>query len=159
MINHSAFEFSFLADHPQFVPIIAEWILNEWGHQDTEANIETCISNLQSELNTETPPIALVLLHQSLPIACSSIKIRELASFPQYTYWLGSVYVLPEYRDQGVGSLVVERSSQIASERGIQEIFLYTHSHEDFYSHLGFRTVEQPYYQDRQIVIMRKTFS
>jgi GNAT superfamily N-acetyltransferase len=155
--NLSALKLSYLADHPQFVPIVAEWVHNEWGQQETDATIGTSISNLQSQLNTGIPPVALVMLRKGIPIACSSIKIRELAAFSQYTYWLGSVYVLPEFRNQGIGALVVENSSRIASELGIRELFLYTHSHENFYSHLGFSVVEQPYYQDREIVIMRRS--
>lgn len=154
--NHSAFNLSFLADHPQFLTTIAEWIFDEWGHLEINTTIDSIISKLETQLNTKSPPIALVGLRQEIPIACSRIKIRELPSFPQYLYWLGSVYVLPEFRNQGIGSLVVENSSHIAFELGLQELFLYTHSHENFYSHLGFSAVERPYYQGRQIVIMRR---
>lgn len=156
MRSHSGFDLFFLADHPQFIPTIAEWILTEWGYRERNETIESIISNLGTQLNTEYPPMALVGLNQGVPISCSSIKIRELGSFPSYLHWLASVYVLPEFRNQGIGSLVVEYSSRIASKVGIQELFLYTHSHEDFYSHLGYSAVERPYYQGREIVIMRR---
>lgn len=156
MSSPPEFRLSFLADHPEFIPTIAEWIHAEWGYREINGTVGSIISNLGTQLNTESPPMALIGLSQGLPIACSSIKIRELASFPRYEYWLGSVYVLPEFRNQGIGSLVVEGSSRIASEAGIHELFLYTHSHEDFYSQLRFSPVERPIYQGREMVIMRR---
>lgn len=153
---NNSFQLTFLADYPQFVPTIAEWIFDEWGHQDPENSLKNSVARLQSRLNTNTPPIALVGLLDGKPIACSSIKIRELDPFPQYTHWLGSVYVLSEFRNKGIGTAVVEISSQIAAKLGLRELYLYTHSHEDFYTHLGFTPVERPLLQSRKIVIMKR---
>ncbi len=70
---------------------------------------------------------------------------RELDPFPQYTHWLGSVYVLSEFRNKGIGTAVVEISSQIAAKLGLRELYLYTHSHEDIlhppWIHAGRTTV------------------
>jgi N-acetylglutamate synthase-like GNAT family acetyltransferase len=152
----NSFHLTFLANHPHFVPIVAQWIYDEWGHQDPENSLEKCIARQQSRLNTKNPPIALVGLLDGKPIACSSIKIRELESFPQYMHWLGSIYVLSEFRNQGIGSAVVELSTQFAAMIGLGELYLYTHSHEDFYNRLGFTQVKRPLYQGRKIVIMKK---
>lgn len=153
---NKSFHLTFLADYPQFAPTVAAWIFNEWGHQDPENSLEKCIALQRSRLNTKTPPIALVGLLDGKPIACSSIIIRELDPFPQYMHWLGSVYVLSEFRNQGIGSAVVETSSQIAADLGLRELFLYTHSHENFYTQLGFMPFEQRLFQDRKILIMKR---
>jgi putative hydrolase of the HAD superfamily len=153
---NKSFSLTFLAEHPHFAPLVAEWIFNEWGHQDPESSLEKTIALYETQLNTKTPPIALVGLLDGKPIACSGIKIRELDLFPQYTHWLGSVYVVSEFRNQGIGSVVVELSSQFAAMIGLGELYLYTHSHEDFYNRLGFAQVKCPLYQGRKIVIMKK---
>lgn len=154
--SNTSFHLTFLADYPHFVPTVAQWTFNEWGHQNPENSLERSVARLQSRLNTITPPIALVGLLEGKPIACSSIKIRELDPFPHYTHWLGSVYVRDEFRNRGIGSSVVETSAQIAATLNLGELFLYTHSHEGFYVRLGFTPVERPSYQGRKIVIMKR---
>jgi GNAT superfamily N-acetyltransferase len=150
------FHLTFLAEHAHFLPIVAKWVFEEWGHQNPESSLESMTVELRSWLNNTSAPAALIGLHQGKPIASSIIKIRELDPFPQYTYWLGGVYVLREYRSLGIGSLVVEYSSHIANQLGIHELYLYTHSHEDFYAKLGFNPVERPCYQSRKITIMKR---
>jgi putative hydrolase of the HAD superfamily len=153
---NNSFDLTFLADHSHFVATIAEWIFDEWGHQDPENSLEKSVARMQSRLNIDTPPIALVGLIEKTPIACSNILIRELDQYPQYKHWLGGVYVLSEFRNKGFGSAVVETSSQIAAKLGLRELYLYTHSHEDFYKRLGYTHVKRPLYQGRKIVIMKK---
>jgi putative hydrolase of the HAD superfamily len=150
------FHLTFLADHAQFLPTIAKWAFDEWGHQSPESSLESMTAELQSWLNKTSAPAALVGLLKGNPIASSIIKIRELEPFPQYTHWLGGVYVKLDYRKQGVGSLVVEHSTRIARDMGISELYLYTHSHEDFYTNLGFTPIDRPSYRGRKIVIMRR---
>ena len=153
---NTGFSLDFLASYPQFVPTVAEWIFNEWGHRDPDISLETTIQLVKSRLSAKSPPLAMIGLLKGEPIACSSILIRELDPFPQYTYWLASVFVLSDFRNQGIGSAVVELSSQIGVSLGLRDLYLYTHSHEDFYTNLGFMPIERPVYQGRTIVIMRR---
>jgi GNAT superfamily N-acetyltransferase len=145
-----------LANYPKFVPIVAEWIFDEWGHRDPDNSLELILENVKSRLNTKSPPIALIGLIEGKPVASSSILIRELDPFPQYKYWLASVYVLSEFRNLGIGTAVVELSAQIGADLGIHNLYLYTHSHENFYTKLGFKPVERPIFQGRTIVIMKR---
>lgn len=158
-LSGSDFHLDYLVDHVDCIPTLAKWTFDEWGHQSPRSSLGSFIEEWHSWLNKSAPPVAFVGLLHARPIGCSVIKIRELDPFPQYTFWLGGVYVQVEYRNQGIGSLIVEQSISKASELGLDQIYLYTHSHEHFYSKLGFTPVERPQFQGRTIVIMRKMLS
>jgi GNAT superfamily N-acetyltransferase len=59
-------------------------------------------------------------------VATAALKIREMETHPQYEHWLGNVYVLPEFRAQGIGTTVIERAKHEAKRIGIRDLYLYT---------------------------------
>jgi N-acetylglutamate synthase-like GNAT family acetyltransferase len=64
------------------------------------------------------------------------------------------VYVLPEFRAQGIGSTVIERAKQEAKRIGIRDLYLYTRDRASLYARLGWATIEQVTYQGRRATIM-----
>jgi predicted N-acetyltransferase YhbS len=151
--------FIYLADQPDLIPQLAEWFYDEWGQNQpnlTQADFEGV---LKERLNKDRLPLTLVLLRDSLPIASASLKIQEMETHPQYPHWLGSIYVLPQHRQGGVGSRMVQLSASAARQLGVKDLYLYTRSHEHFYARLGWQPVERTNYRGRHAVIMKRNLS
>lgn len=149
-------KYIYLADRPSLVPQLARWFYKEWGQNNPHLSLETVEGKLRDRLNREKIPLVLVLLRDDLPIASASLKIREMETHPQYLHWLGSVYVLPEYRSQGIGTELVQYAASEARRLGVQDLYLYTRHRERFYARLGWKPIERPIYDGRPAVIMTR---
>jgi GNAT superfamily N-acetyltransferase len=76
-------------------------------------------------------------------------KWREL------TPWLSSLYVVREFRNQGIGTSLVAACADHAKRLGARRPYLYT-SVADFYTRLGWRSLGTDEYEDETVMIMRK---
>jgi len=77
--------------------------------------------------------------------------------YPHLEHWLGNVYVLPEYRNQGVGSQITETAVETAKLLGVKNLYLYTRDREHFYRRLGWKLLEQAEYRGREAIVMSRT--
>lgn len=155
-MDNSSDKIIYLADRPDLIPTLAVWFYAEWGHSNPDLTQATIEGNLKQRLYRDRVPLVSVLLRDDSPIASASLKIQEMETHPQYLHWLGSVYVLPEYRGKGIGSKLVQYFVDEAKRLAVHDLYLYTRSHENFYSHLGWQPIERPYYRGRRVVIMKQ---
>ena len=157
--DKSADKYIYLADQPELVPILTDWFYDEWGRMDPNNSWKKIRNILGEHVNRERFPLTIVLLRDSQPIASASLKIREMETHPQYLYWLGGVYVHPEYRQQGIGARLVEFTTNEAERLTVNELYLYTRSHQHFYARLGWQVIERPIYGDRIVIVMKRILS
>lgn len=149
----------YLADRPEFIPVLAGWFFAEWGSNNPQLTRERIEGNLKERLNREQAPLALVRMLDGSPIASASIKIQEMETHPQYQHWLGSVYVLAEHRHQGIGTNLIQRTIEEARRIGLNELYLYTRGKQKFYAKLGWRSIETPIYHGRKVILMKQVLS
>ena len=150
-------EIKYLADHPELTHLLATWFDDEWGKNNPSLTMELIERRVRKRLNRDKIPLCMVALTKSKPIATATLKIREMEIYPQFEYWLGNVYVLPEYRNQGAGSQITEATIEKAKLLGVKNLYLYTQDREHFYQRLGWITLEQVEYHAHPVVIMRRT--
>ena len=149
-------EVHLLADHPELTHLLATWFYEQWGQGKPGLSVERIERNLQERLNRDRLPLTLVAFQDMQPVASATLKIWEMDTHPQYPYWLGSVYVLPEHRGRGIGSHLAEHAA-IAQCLGVRELYLYTPDREKLYARLGWVTMERTVYRGEAVVIMRRT--
>jgi N-acetylglutamate synthase-like GNAT family acetyltransferase len=68
------------------------------------------------------------------------------------------VYVLPEFRGQGIGSQLVRAIEDVATRLQLERLYLFTPDREDFYARLGWSVLETAEYRQHSNVIMTKSF-
>jgi GNAT superfamily N-acetyltransferase len=149
----------YLADQPELLPVLADWFYDEWGRNDPSSSREKTSNTLSEYLNRDRIPLTIVRLRGSLAIASASLKIQEMETHPQFTHWLGGVYVHPDFRQQGIGSHLVKYSADLAKKLEVCHLYLYTRDHEHFYTRLGWQEIERPIYQGRVAIIMKRNLS
>lgn len=146
----------YLSHYPALIPILASWVYGYWGKMYQMKSVEDQIEKLSERLNTDRFPLALVAHIGSTPVGTASLKIHEMTTHKHFQHWLGTVYVAPEARNQGVGSLLIDCAETKARDLGVQTLYLHTPDKEHFYLKRGWEVVERPIYFDMQVALMRK---
>jgi predicted N-acetyltransferase YhbS len=152
-------EIHYLADHPNLIRLVATWFYEEWGIRNPEDSVENREKWLLNRMNRDKLPLMLIAFQGVEPVASASLKMREMETHPQYVHWLGSVYVHHPFRNQGIGSWLVEYAASEAERHKVRKLYLYTHHHESFYARLGWFPVERPHYRGREVVIMKRVLA
>jgi GNAT superfamily N-acetyltransferase len=146
-----------LADAPQHLPILAGWIYDEWHRHRPGETLETTAEMLRNMLRRDAIPLTLVALDGTEPVGTASLYLHDMPERPELSPWLAAVYVPPARRGAGIGAALVRAIEVVARDLGVGRLHLYTPDREAFYTRLGWRTVEQTYYDGHAVVIMSKS--
>ena len=145
-------EIQYLADCPELIPLLATWFYTEWG----TLSVEQFERRLHERLNRDHLPLVFVSFRDGQPFASASLKIQEMDIRPRYLHWLGSVYVRPEDRNQGIGSFLIEHTAREAQRLGVEDLYLYSTYRERLYFRLGWNVIERVDYDGHPVVIMKR---
>jgi len=150
--------FAYLADRLEAVPQIARWWLGEWGHPPPGDSVEALTSRVRGLLNRDQLPIQVVTILENRIVGVAVLKLHEMFDlYPDKDFWLGDVFVAPEFRGQGIGSALVMRIVEIAKSRGIGSLHLQTQNlNGGLYAKLGWKTIEQTHYKGYDALVMVK---
>jgi predicted N-acetyltransferase YhbS len=151
--------FTYLADCPAIINLLATWFHREWGSRNPMLTVDSIKHSLEERLNRDSLPLTFVAFLGKEPIGSASLKINEMEIYPQYLHWLGAVYVLPEYRNQRVGTQTIAHSISEARRLGVSELYLYTREHETLYAKFGWQPLERSFYHGREVVVMKRTIN
>jgi GNAT superfamily N-acetyltransferase len=148
-----------LKNCPQVIPILAQWLYDEWHPYDASLTKEKLIHSFKMRLNTDTIPITFVVLKDALPIGLISLKKEtapEFADFPENTIWMGSLQVIPEERSQGVGQELLKFSQTIARHFGYEKLYFYTSNPTNvkWYLKRGAQVIEERPFRHHKITLM-----
>ncbi|MBI3259888.1 MAG: GNAT family N-acetyltransferase [Ignavibacteriae bacterium] len=134
-INESFFSFrgmqlSLLQDCPQAIPTLVQWIYDDWHTHDATLTKEKLYGSFMKRLSSsEDLPITLVILKEKVPVGTIALKqerASEFADFPETALWIGSLHVVLEERDKGVGTELLKFVSSIAKKLGQDKLYVYT---------------------------------
>ena len=144
----------YLADHPEFLPTLAHWQHEEWGHLRPGDSVEGRLARLQSYSQRHGIPLTVVAHENRELLGSASLVRNDMATRPELTPWLAGVFVAPEHRRRGVGAELVRRVIAEAAEQKVPILYLYTVHSETFYANLGWSLQERTAYGDQNVVIM-----
>ncbi len=151
-------QIGYLADNPDAVPLLAQWLFDEWDRHMPGSTAQDAVNKFQARMNRERLPLALVAYEGGSPVGTVSLKLREVESRPQLEHWLGALYVPEMHRGRGVGSQLVDRATKEARRLGVEALYLYTRhaSTAKLYARLGWIEVERLVYRGRPARIMKR---
>ncbi|HEY1172745.1 MAG TPA: GNAT family N-acetyltransferase [Verrucomicrobiae bacterium] len=145
----------YLADHPEFIPVIAEWYFREWGKYRAGDSVERRIGRLTEAANRRAVPTVIVayegdrILGSAMLVACDMESRKELSP------WVAGVFVEAAERGKGIGAALVERVIEEAKALGFPWLYLFTFSTEEYYARLGWEVVERTEYLGAGVTVMR----
>ena len=148
----------YLANHREFIPVVARWYHGEWGHLRPGETVEDRAVRVEGSCGYCEVPTMFVALTEETLLGSAMLIEHDLATRPELSPWLAGVFVAPEHRRRGVGAALVKRVVQDARALGIPRLYLYTPGSGALYLSLGWSIVERTFYRelwgDQEITIM-----
>ena len=142
-----------LAEHPQAIPLLAEWFHREWFRYDGRS-IRMIERQLGENLNRDRIPITFLALRGSTMLGTVSLDLYDLPSHDHLSPWLASLFVLPSARREGIGSALVTHVQHFASSHGVSAIHLWTPGSTRLYERCGWTVLNRAIYGSRPITLM-----
>jgi len=85
-----------------------------------------------------------------------NLLTNEMAVRPQFTPWLGQLFVSESQRSRGVGATLIDAAASYVEQLGYRQLFLFTSGTlPDYYRNRGWSDVEDVAYLGQVRTIMR----
>lgn len=134
-------EIVYLADFSDLVTTCASWAFNTWGKYNSAYTLDKRIESFTKHCNKDEIPLTLLAMNdERKPVGMASIRPTD-GIRPELSPWLGSVYVDPLYRNQGIAAQLVQETHRKALQLGFNEMYLLTYevTLPQWYARLGWK--------------------
>ena len=149
----------FLGNHMNLLPELAKLQFDEWKHFSPGKTLEDRIVKLQDMAKSEDIPFMVVAVDDGQLIGSAALALEDMQMRKDLSPWLASVFVKPEFRKNGVATVLVRHIENKAMRLGIKKLFLYTEHARGLYLKLGWSDIEQCGYMGVNVAIMFKQVS
>jgi predicted N-acetyltransferase YhbS len=150
-------QLDYLADHPEFVPVLAAWHHAEWDRYYDAWAIEQVAAELRSHTGRCQVPTTVVAFEDGRPLGSASLVADDdLEGWEHLSPWLASVFVVPDRRGQGIGRRLVERVVVEATRLGFPAVYLWTPGQRAYYERLDWECVETVRRPLAEVTVMRR---
>ena len=111
---------------PEFVEPLSLTLFEEWHDFAPWSSLDKIRVYYAQCLNGDDLPLAFAAVdNEGRLMGSAALKRFDMACFPEYEYWLGDVFVLPQFRGLGVGRQLVSFCLDKARELGLPHLYLY----------------------------------
>ncbi len=139
---HNNVQIHQLVEFPQYADTVSEWIYEQWWRPIEGHSLETIKARLDECCQINRIPLTLIALYKSNLVGTASLIINDLEQRKDLSPWLAALYVLPEFRNKGIGSRLVRTVVETAKQIGVTVLYLYTDL-PSFYTPLGWSVMEK----------------
>lgn len=119
-----------LADYPQHLSSVIEMLFSEWGEKEnpqtgTRSNYDYWASWVSSSLSKTDVPQTYIAIEDNILVATYSLWRCDLQSRQDLFPWFGGLYVLPAYRNQGIGKKLQRHALSVLKQLGYSKVYLF----------------------------------
>ena len=150
----AAMTIEYLADHPETLDTLVQWLHREWGNVRGGETLEQRRKRFAGSLNRDRIPLTVVALDAGELLGSASLIAHDMETRMELTPWLASVFVGEQYRRRGVGAELVRRIMAEAGKLKVPLLYLYTVHSERLYASLGWTVAERTKFLEQPVVIM-----
>jgi len=132
----------------------------EWGKISPFKTVAQHEEKLRFRISGPPPSETYVLLiKDELAGSVSLLQHDDIAGVrPDLSPWLASLLVVPKHRGRGYGRQLVAHCVEHAWQLGFSTLYLYTHTHPEFYIGLGWRVIEHRGVRGGNVTIMEHRY-
>jgi GNAT superfamily N-acetyltransferase len=149
--------FEYLADRPDDVSRVMFWWYSVWA-ANMGPDLERYEREFRQTLGRKDLPLDIVAIHQGNMVGTAALKGHEMVEvYPLYRFWLGSVFVAPEYRGRGIATRIAQQVIRLAEQHRIPHLHLQTVDLSGgLYAALGWDPLHQLIYRGKETLVMVK---
>src|SRR5438094_9563419 len=118
----SRVQISYLIQQPEYIPQLAQWLVEQWDSILGEGTPEARIKKLKTHLNRDKLPIAWVAHANGQLLGTAALRVHDLEGREDLTPWLGEVFVGSQVRRRRIGAALCATVQEAARVRGIQKL-------------------------------------
>jgi len=144
----------YLADHPEHIETVAQWLFEQWGHLSPDRDTQFRIRELLRRSKKAQVPSAFISLEDGILTGTASLTEDDMEEHPELTPWLASVYVHPKHREKGIARTLIERVIEEASLIGVRTLYLFTFDHKEYYRKLNWSEMYDGFYKREKVTVM-----
>jgi len=111
---------------------------------------------LRGQLGRDAIPMSWVAILDGEPVGSVKLIEQDMATHPELSPWLSSLYVVDEHRGEGIAAKLIDRCETAARTLGHETIYLYTTTAEGIFLKAGWQTRSRERYGDEQVTIMSR---
>jgi N-acetylglutamate synthase-like GNAT family acetyltransferase len=156
MASMRGIRISYLIDHPEHLPQLAQWMFEEWRSILVDETLETRTEKFKTHMNRNKLPIAWIAHANGQVLGTAALRVHDLEGREDLTPWLGGVFVGPDFRSQGIGAALCATVEDAARSLGAQTLYLFTLDKQAWYSRLGWTLFDACVFRGRRGDIMSK---
>jgi GNAT superfamily N-acetyltransferase len=115
----------FLYESPEHVPELAAWAYEQW-HKRNNTNYTYVLKDYTLRGRKNSFPLTWVAYVKGRPVGMVTLKKHDLLSKRDLSPWLSALYVVPEFRKMGIGSVLIESMKSYCLSRNFKALYLFT---------------------------------
>lgn len=143
-----------LKQKPSYLDQVAKWLYLEWGLKTAGSSIIAVKEKLKTFKNIDKIPINYVALRGEDLVGTFNLMLSDPPKRKDLSPWLGSLYVEPNNRNQGIGTFLLKSAVSKAKELGVQKLYLCTPTQQKMYVKLGWRQIDEVVFRGETVTIM-----
>ena len=147
-------QIGYLVDHPDFIPTLAHWHHREWAYLRPDESLESRTTRLGNSCGHREIPTVIIAFTDETLLGSAALVDHDMETRMNLSPWLAGVFVSPEQRRRGIGSALVQRVIEEATGLGVQRLYLYSPSAQQFYARRGWLLVERTSYRGVDVAVM-----
>ncbi len=144
-----------LSQAPQYLPEIAQWHHDEWGCYNPGLSLHARVHDMQLHLSNELMPSTYVAIEGQMVVGSAAlISESDMQTHPEWSPWLASVFVSPDWRRKGIATALIRHILEQAGQHHVKNIYLFTPDQAALYQKLGWRIMHKEEYMGHDVTIM-----
>ena len=142
---------SFLADHLDTIPTLANWFRAQWPEYHAAMSQEEMEQDFLEDASRDRLPIRLVAF-QSRELA-GTIILRDNGTemLPEFQPELGGLYVVESHRNHGIATELIRAGMQVARAQGYETVFATTVAAAGILERLGWEFLKTVVHEDEEL--------
>ena len=143
-----------IAERPDLIPVVAEWLHDAFGRPD--GTMEEARRYVEAFSAAGAAEQCFVLLADGAPVGTASLVAHDLEERPDLTPWLASVAVPPAFRGRGHASRLVRAVEASARQAGVVCLYLFTVTAVPLYAGLGWSEFAVELHRGKAVTVMTR---
>jgi predicted N-acetyltransferase YhbS len=136
-----------LSERTEFIKPLSLWAFGYW-YANRGIKFSAIEADYTRRADFSRLPVTWVAVEDNAPVGMVSLKERDLTSHRNLSPWLSALFVIPQYRNRGIGSQLIETVLCFAREQEFDSVHLFTDHRKmnyltQYYSSRGWEIVEQ----------------
>jgi len=150
---------AYLADHPEAVPIIAEWFKTEWAAYYGTGGPGCAEHDLFTYAGCEQLPVGLIAYCDDQLCGIAALKADSISTHTHLGPWVAAGLVLPPFRRRGIGTGLISALEGVAKRLGYSTIYTGTSTATGLLARHGWQFMERVQYDGEEVSIYQKVLS